>query len=222
MPHTLEPTDGHGPRRWALAPRARALAAVLMLAPPFAPALAQDVPGAPPAGGETASARLAALGPEHAWMEPLAGKWDVQMLVYPEPGTEPMVAEGLRATREPILEGRYLREELRGEVFGRPAARDGLLGYNRLDDRFEWVTVDTFEPGQMVYAGRSGEAGPEGFSVYGRSNEAGMGAEPTGRARELRFEFAVEGPDRNVQRIFARHPGGEEFLFVEQRFARAE
>jgi hypothetical protein len=60
------------------------------------------------------------------------------------------------------------------------------------------------------------------MSLYGESTEAGMGPEPTGRKRDLRFEFEVVGPDENVQRIFVTYPGEEEYLFVEQRFTRAD
>lgn len=159
-------------------------------------------------------------GDQHRWLEPLVGDWTVEMLVYPGPGATPLVASGLRATRRWILDGRYLREELRGTVFGNAAARDAILGFNRLDGRFELVTVDTFEPGQMSYAGRE-EPTPSRFSMHGESTEAGMGAEPTGRRRALRFEIEIRGADENVQRIHVRYPGGPEFLFVEQRFTRA-
>jgi hypothetical protein len=185
-----------------------ALAALSSLA---TPAIAQEA--------LPASTRLSMPGEKHAWLEPLIGDWSVEMLVYPGPGAEPIVSTEVEATRTWTLDGRYVREELRGVVFGRPSARDGTLGYNALDGRFEWVTVDTFEPGQMVYFGR-GDEEAAGFSLYGESTEAGMAPEPTGRKRELRFEFEIAGPDYHVQRIFARYPGQEEFLFVEQRFTR--
>lgn len=168
---------------------------------------------------ETAAGRLASPGEEHAWMEPLVGNWAVEMLVYPGPGADPIVSTDVEATREFVLDGRYIREELRGTVFGNPSARDGVLGYNRLEGRFEWVTQDTFEPGQMAYFGR-GDADSSGWSMWGESTEAGFGEEPTGRKRDLRFEFEIVDANYNVQRIFATFPGQEEYLFVEQRFTR--
>jgi hypothetical protein len=172
-----------------------------------------------PALAETASDRLAAPGPEHAWMDPLAGRWDVEMRVWPGPGAEPFEIAGMTAERELVLGGRYLREVLVGGD-GTPV-REATMGYNRLDGRFELVTVDSFEPGQMVYLGR-GDQTAGSVSMHGESTEAGMGPEPTGRKRDLRFDFVIEDADTNVQRIHVRYPGGQEYLFVEQRFTRSE
>ncbi|MDX2273418.1 MAG: DUF1579 family protein [Cyanobacteriota bacterium] len=186
--------------------------------------LALTITGSPVLGQTSempASARLAMPGEKHTWLDPLVGEWTVEMLVYPEAGAEPITSKDLRASRRKILDGRYIYEELRGVFAGNPSARDGILGYNNLEGRFELVTVDTFEPGQMVYAGRGDET-PNKFSMLGESTEAGLGSEPSGRKRELRFEFEILDPDRNVQRIFAKFPGESEFLFVEQRFTRAQ
>lgn len=172
-----------------------------------------------PAAADTASERLAAPGPEHAWMDPLAGRWDVAMRVWPGPGAEPFEIPGMRAEREFVLGGRYLREILIGGD-GAPV-REATMGYNRLDGRFELVTVDSFEPGQMVYLGRGDETAGA-VSLFGESAEAGMGPEPTGRKRDLRFDFVIEDSDNNVQRIHVRYPGGAEYLFVEQRFTRSQ
>ncbi len=166
-----------------------------------------------------ASTRLAMPGPEHAWLEPLVGDWSVEMRVFPGGGAAPIVSADLRATRRWALGGRYLHEQLRGTFGGNPSARDAVLGYNRLDGRFELVTTDTFEPGQMIYFSRGDETAQR-FSLHGESTEAGMGAEPTGRRRALRFEIEIRDRNYNVQRIFVRYPGRQEFLFVEQRFTR--
>lgn len=189
----------------------RALALALCLAAGPLPAIAQEA-------AASASERLASPGEEHAWLEPLVGEWDVAMLVYPGPDAEPFAQPPLTATREMILDGRYLREVLRGDD---AALREATMGYNRLDGRFELTTVDAYEPGQMVYQGRGDET-PGMMSLYGESTEAGMGPEPTGRKRDLRFEVEVVGPDENVERIFVTYPGEAEYLFVEQRFTRAD
>ncbi len=169
--------------------------------------LAQDMP---------ASTRLAMPGEKHTWMAPLVGNWNVEMLVYPGRGVAPIVSKELTATRELILGGRYLREELTGKFAGNPSQRIAILGYNALDERFELVTVDTFEPGVMMYRGQANSK-PGQILLEGESTEAGMSAEPTGRKRDLRFEWSTSQTG-SVQKIYVKYPGQPEFLFVEQRF----
>lgn len=166
-----------------------------------------------------ASTRLAMPGEKHRWLEPLIGKWKVEMSVWPAPGAAPIVSKEMTATREWLLGGRYLREELTGRFAGNPSNRIGILSYNNLDERFELLTIDTFEPGQMRYTSQQTGTAKK-FTLIGESTEAGYAARPTGRKRELRYEFEIDG-ERNMQRIYVKYPGEPEFLFVEQRFTRA-
>lgn len=189
------------------------LASVLLFAVVPAASLAAD-----PASQVPASTRLAAPGPMHERLKPLVGTWKVEMRVYPAPGAPAIVSRDLEATRTLILGGRYLQEDLTGTFADSPSSRLAILGYNNLDERFELTTFDTFEPGQMVYLGRDAPEGAR-FSLEGESTEAGFGPEPSGRKRDLRFEFEV-APDRSVERIYVKYPGKAEHLFVEQIFTR--
>jgi Protein of unknown function (DUF1579) len=198
--------------------RATALVLALLSGPAFAAGAAAAAPPAA-AAGLPASVRLALPGEQHRWMEALVGRWNVDMKVWFAPGQPPLRSTELRAERRWTLGGRYLREELDGRFAGNAASRVATLSYNYLDDRWELSTVDTFEPGQMWYAGAQ-RGSPQRFEMRGESTEAGMGAEPSGRKRSLRFEFEIQGPDRNVQRIYSRYPGETEQLFVEQVFTR--
>lgn len=182
------------------------LATALLAAPPV---FAQD--------GLPAATRLAMPGDNHMMLDPLIGTWAVEMRVFPGPGADPIVSTDLTATREWILGGRYVEENLSGQFAGNPSARLAIIGYNNLEARYELATFDTFEPGFMIY---HGQAEGETVSVEGTSTEAGFGPEPTGRHRDLRFDLMIEG-ERSVQRIYVQYPGEEEFLFVEQIFTQA-
>jgi Protein of unknown function (DUF1579) len=182
-------------------------------------ALCAQIPSrAQSADAMPASTRLAMPGDKHQWLAPLAGKWNVEMLVWPAPGAQPITSKDLTATREWILGGRYLVENLIGSFAGNPSHRVATLGYNNLEERFELSTIDTFEPGQMWY--RSSSIGnARKIAMTGENTEAGFSAKPTGRKRDLRFEFEIAA-DSNVQKIYVKYPGEAEYLFVEQRFTR--
>lgn len=163
-----------------------------------------------------ASTRLSLPGDKHRWLEPLAGKWAVEMRVWPMAGAQPIVSKEMVASREWILGGRYLREELSGQFAGNPSSRIGILSFNNLEERFEFSTIDSFEPGQMWYASRS-VGTSKLISMSGENTEAGFGAKPTGRKRDLRLDIEI-AKGSNTQRIFVKYAGEPEFLFVEQRF----
>lgn len=165
-----------------------------------------------------AATRLALPGDNHAMLDPLIGEWDVEMRVYPGAGADPIVSNEMSATREWVLGGRYVQEELSGTFAGHPSARLLIIGHNNLEEQFELASFDTFEPGFMTY---DGLADGNTIAVEGVSLEAGFGPTPTGRHRDIRFEFTIE-EDRSVQRIFVKYPAEEEFLFVEQIFTAAE
>lgn len=165
-----------------------------------------------------ASVRLALPGEQHRWLQPLVGRWNVEMRVF-VPGQTPLVSKDMSARREWILGGRYLREELEGVFAGNRSTRIAVLSFNNLDERWELVTIDTFEPGQMWYASQA-TGTPARFALHGASTEAGMSAQPSGRKRDLRFEFEIVDANRNVQRIFVKYPAQPEYLFVEQTFTR--
>jgi hypothetical protein len=168
----------------------------------------------------SASSRLSLPGEQHRWLNPLIGTWTVEMLVWPAPGVDPIVSKEMTATRTWILDGRYLREDLSGKFAGNPSNRVAILSYNNLEERFELVTIDTFEPGQMWYASHS-KSSPSKIELIGDNVEAGFGEKPTGRKRSLRFEFEIL-PNRSVERIYVKYPSEKEFLFVEQRFTRTQ
>lgn len=187
-----------------------------------ATALAQtpsSVPIASVTAPMPASARLALPGENHRWLEPLVGQWNVEMRVFFAPGQAPLVSKEMTATRDWILGRRYLREDLSGVFAGNPANRIATLGFNNLDERWELSTIDTFEPGQMVYTGVA-RGSANRFELRGESTEAGMGAAPTGRKRELRYAFEIMDADKNIQKIYLKYPAQPEMLFVEQIFTR--
>jgi hypothetical protein len=113
-------------------------ALVLSLTPPAVHAQSGPTASLP------SSARLALPGDKHRWLDPLVGQWKVEMKVWPAAGAAPIVSSDLRARREWILGGRYLREELSGNFAGSPSNRVALLGFNNLEERFELTTLDTF------------------------------------------------------------------------------
>jgi hypothetical protein len=103
-------------------------------------------------------ARRAAPGAGQHALQPLVGTWRVDKKLFVAVGTpdHPALGENMTTHREWIADGRFLRDTTEGTIGGKPYFRTGLLGYNNMDHRYEWVTADNFTPpgGKDVLADR--------------------------------------------------------------------
>jgi len=100
--------------------------------------------------------RMYALGEPaeaHRFLAPLIGEWNVVLNMYPG-GDAVVTSEGLKARKELILDGRQIFEEIYdGTIAGWPHRKVTMLGYNAINQRYEFVTADNFDTQQMVYRG---------------------------------------------------------------------
>ena len=95
-------------------------------------------------------------------VKPLVGRWRVRYEVYGTFGRRgdepPIVSQDIRTRRQWIGEGRFIEDTTEGSLMGAPFWRRGWLGYSNIDQRYEWVTIDSVNPTMMIYLGalRSG------------------------------------------------------------------
>ena len=113
----------------------------------------QDVPG---------WIRRGLPGSGHEALEPLVGRWRVRYEVYGTLGRRgdepPIVSEDVTTRREWIGEGRFIEDTTEGTLMGAPLWRRGWLGYSNMDQRYEWVTIDSVNPTMMTYMGAQAQA----------------------------------------------------------------
>jgi hypothetical protein len=107
--------------------------------------------------GQMPDMTLAQPGPEHQAMAKLAGTWDVAMKMWMEPG-KPMESKGT-STIAAILDGRYLREDFRGEVMGQPFTGIGIEGFDRVKNVYTLTWLDSMSTGIMHMEGASTDGG---------------------------------------------------------------
>ena len=95
---------------------------------------------------QPAAEALLALGPEGKALAERAGSWDVTFTDWSKPGAVPVTTTGLTAEREMI--GPMLQEKLRPSPATSGAAwtRIDDLTYNRLENRWDYMSMDTRAP----------------------------------------------------------------------------
>ncbi len=114
---------------------------------------------------------LAVPGAEHAKMMKSVGTWDCECKCWMMPGAEPTVTKA-KAVRTEVL-GRYVREEIEGEMMGQPYKGIGYSAYNNATKRHELVWLDNGGTGIMFMTGDGTEFkgsffGPGGIEVKSR------------------------------------------------------
>lgn len=187
--------------------------------------------GAAPCGAQTAAPpsateRMVQPSAYHRRLAPLVGAWQVRQTIVPEPGARPLVDSAIVARRA-LIGGQYLEEVMAAAPGApRPFTRVAYLGYNNVNQRWEYVSMDTRFP-RMMY-----EVSDDAGAVDGRGADTvalaidafvlpGWGPALTGQSAKQRRLLVLEGPDRVVSRQYWTLPAGREWLAVEYVYTRA-
>jgi len=164
-------------------------------------------------------------GKGHEALQPLVGRWRVRYEVYGTLGRRgdepPIVSEDVRTRREWIGERRFIEDTTEGTLMGSPMWRRGWLGYSNIDQRFEWVTIDSVNPTMMIYLGapRSGPQQP--IVMNGAFTDQGVaGEEMVGKRVGLRTVIRIDNHDRHMFELYFKRPGDNEVLALRSVYVR--
>jgi hypothetical protein len=177
--------------------------------PPAGQAGAAPAPagGAAPSAAEQAMMekymKAATPGPEHADLGKLAGKWKLAVTAWMAPGAPPQKSDG-SAEFKPILGGRYMQQEVHGDMGGQPFEGLGIEGYDNVTKQRVGTWVDSMSTGPMVTRGKCA-AGAKKCTFRGKMPDAVAGKEvPVSETltmiddNSFKFEMNGPGPDGKV------------------------
>jgi hypothetical protein len=159
--------------------------------------------------------KAATPGPEHAQMAKMAGKWKIQVTSWMKPGAPPMKSEGTSEFK-PTMGGRYLEEEVHGDMAGQPFEGRGLQGFDNVT-REQWGTwVDNMGTGTMLMKGKCA-AGSKKCSMKGKMPDAIAG-------KEVPFTSTMMMKDDNTFVVEMTGPGpdGKQFKNLELVYTRVK
>ncbi|QFZ21675.1 DUF1579 family protein [Saccharothrix syringae] len=150
----------------------------------------------------------------HRRLDALVGEWTVDKRTYIALGTPDNPKVWVGESRWRWLDetgGRFLREDLTGDMGGGPYYRLGVMGYSTMDGRYEWNTLDNVVSTMMTYKGAPQSAGDEVISLGGEFTDPGvLGESYVGKRIAMRTVFTFESPDRVVVEIRFVPPGEPE------------
>ena len=118
-------------------------------------------------------AKLAQPGPEHKMLEKMAGRWDQEIRMWPQPGAESMVMKGSIESKL-VLGGRFLQAHsfMNGS---KDVVAISFLGFDRRNGTYTTIGMDTMGTYWVTGAGPPGAPG-EPIVMPGSDHDSSLGA----------------------------------------------
>jgi hypothetical protein len=101
-----------------------------------------------------------------------------------------------------VLNGRFLEEEFRGDMMGRPLEGRSLMGYDNTKQTFNTVWVSDMQTSIFTSEGK-GENGNKIITLEGKSTCAATGQKDV----LMKSVFRIIGPDKHIFEMFDESKG---------------
>lgn len=157
---------------------------------------------------------LGAPGAAHKLLEPLVGEWTAYVQFWMTPGGPPTPSKGT-AKSEWVLNGRFIKEEFKGEMMGKPFTGMMLTGYDNHRKQFSTLWVDDMSTAMLK---SEGTADPDGkvFTFLTK-----MDCPMTGeKAMPIRQVIRIVNADTHVFEMHETREGKEERKTMEITYTR--
>jgi len=171
----------------------------------------------------SAAERLNSPGPEAEELTRRAGTWDVVATFWPKAGAEPQITRHLIAQRSMI--GSFLHEVMRpAPGSGTPDfQRIDYLGWNRVEGRWQYVSLDTRLPVGIMPASSFSRGEPGRIALHFEPIAfPGFGPEVEGRMLRSDLTIVRKGANHELkeQRFVAADGSGEPWLAARYEYTR--
>jgi len=174
--------------------------------------------GAPPADPQMqammqAMEKYGTPGPEHQLLLEGVGTWDVASKMWMDPAAPPMESKGV-STQRAILGGRYVQYDFEGDMMGMPFSGFGVSGYDRFNQKYVSLWLDTMGTGFYLTEGTCDAAGKV-------CTETGVWDDcMTGKKAKVKNVFNHIDKDHFTMEMFMVQPDGSELKTMELAYTR--
>jgi hypothetical protein len=171
----------------------------------------------------SAAERMNELGAENQALVSRVGKWDVMETNWNAPGSDPVVSTGLVAERQMV--GSMLQEIIRpaSDANGASIKRLDYLTFNRVEGRWQYVSMDTRSPVGIMPAWSFERSYHDGIVLeFAPFAVAGSGLDVTGRLLRMDQVITQQGldQDRKDQHFILADGTGTKWLAHRYAYAR--
>jgi Protein of unknown function (DUF1579) len=157
---------------------------------------------------------LGTPGAAHKFLDQLAGKWDITMLMWMAPNTTPNEMKGTSETRW-ILDGRFLLEEGNSQMMGMPHRSMGLTGYDNFKKKYIISYMDNLGTAIYSAAGELDAAGKV-MTLYGKMDEPMTGE----KDKTVKYVMRIVSKDKYIFEAYDFVGKPNEFKAMEAIYTR--
>jgi len=156
--------------------------------------------------------KLAAPGEQHKQLASLAGSWTTKTKEWMEPNKPPVESTG-SAEMKILLDGRFLQQELTGQMMGQPFSGIEITAYDNLLKRYVTSWMSTMGTGIFTM---EGTASTDGKTITLK----GQHAEPGGGYMKHRAIWKIVDNNTQTFDMYGAHPGEKEWKMMEMTYTR--
>jgi hypothetical protein len=152
-------------------------------------------------------------GEPHQWLEKMAGDWTFETSMWMNPEAPPEKSTG-EAKKSMIMEGRYLQEEMSGEMMGLPFTGRGIIGFDNVTQEVVASWIDNMSTGLATTRGKI-DTENQRMVAHGEM------AEPvSGNTMQLKMVTSVVDHDHHTFEYYVVLPDGHEMKQMEIHYTR--
>ncbi len=156
--------------------------------------------------------KLATPGEPHRLFASLAGSWTTKTKEWIEPGKPPIESTGA-AEMKVLLDGRFLQQDITGQMMGQPFSGLEIIGYDNLLKRYVTTWMSTMGTGIFIM---EGTASADGKTITLK----GQHAEPGGGQMTHRAIWKIVDSNTQTFDMWGTHHGGKEMKMMEITYTR--
>lgn len=156
--------------------------------------------------------KLATPGEQHKQLASLAGSWTTKTKEWMEPNKPPVESTG-SAEMKMLLDGRFLQQELTGQMMGQPFSGIEITAYDNVLKRYVTGWMSTMGTGIFMM---EGTASTDGKTITLK----GQHAEPGGGYMKHRAIWKIVDNNTQTFDMYGTHPGGKEWKMMEMTYTR--
>jgi hypothetical protein len=158
--------------------------------------------------------KYATPGENHKLLDPLVGSWDCAVKYWMDPNSPAQESKGTCESKW-ILGGRYIQDELSGDMGGTPYHGMGITGYDNLKQEYIMFWIDDMGTSFMVITGKSDPTG----KVFTMS-----GSEPDPmdllKVKPFKSVTTIVDNDKHIYTMYVTGSDGKEYKNLEVTYTR--